>query len=495
MDNPPPQPVETLTGPDAPGAPPAGLPRPAPLPAALTDRPVAPLRSVDYAWLRMDEPANLMIINGVLVFEEPLDVERVRRVVGERLASIERFRNRIVRPLRGYWPVWQPSPDFDLDDHLVVERLPAPGDDDALAELVGRHMGQPLDATRSPWVIYLIEGYGGGSALFARLHHCLGDGIALMLVLLSLTDLAPDGANAEADGDDNPFRALFDKAKHDLEAVREATERLMPEGMKLLLHPAKVLREAGRLLTGVAATDALGRLLLRSRDPRTRFKGALGLDKRAAWSARLPLADVRQVAAGAGGSVTDVLSTAAAGGLRRYLLDHGEAPSELQFRAAVPVNLRPLDEMSQLGNRFGLVFLSLPIGIADPLERIAEVRRRMRALRRSAEPVVTYGILTAMGRSPRWVQQAVVKLIAAKSTAVLTSVPGPQQPLYLAGRRIRDVFFWVPQAGRVGLGLSICSYAGQVRLGVATDAGLVPDPQRIVDCFQEEYDDLRRRAG
>jgi len=151
--------------------------------------------------------------------------------------------------------------------------------------------------------------------------------------------------------------------------------------------------------------------------------------------------------------------------------------------------------MAQLGNRFGLVFLSLPVGIADPLERIAEVRRRMRQLKRSAEPVVTYGILTAMGRSPKLVQQAVVKLIASKTTAVLTSVPGPQQPLYLAGRRIRDVFFWVPQAGRVGLGLSICSYAGQVRLGVATDAGLVPDPERIVEGFHEEFDDLRRRSG
>ncbi|HMB54986.1 MAG TPA: wax ester/triacylglycerol synthase family O-acyltransferase [Thermoanaerobaculia bacterium] len=470
---------------------PGGLP---PLPTALPDLPAVPLRSVDYAWLRMDEPANLMIINGVLAFEGPLDADRVREVVRERLVSIDRFRNRVVQPQRGVWPVWQPSPDFDLDDHLVVETLDAPGDDDALADLVGRHMGQPLDPTKPPWVFYLIQGYDGGSALFARLHHCLGDGIALMLVLLSLTDLVAEHPAAE-EGDDNPFRALFAKAKHDLEAVREATERVMPEGMKLLLHPARALKEAGRFLTGVAATDALGRLLFRSRDPSTKFKGPLTIDKLAAWSRSMPLADVRAVAAAAGGSVTDVLSTAAAGGLRRYLLDHGDTPADLQFRAAVPVNLRPLGEMAQLGNRFGLVFLSLPVGIADPLERIAEVRRRMRQLKRSAEPVVTYGILTAMGRSPKLVQQAVVKLIASKTTAVLTSVPGPQQPLYLAGRRIRDVFFWVPQAGRVGLGLSICSYAGQVRLGVATDAGLVPDPERIVEGFHEEFDDLRRRSG
>lgn len=494
MTTPSPQPAESPSA-EVPAAPPAGPPRLAPLPTALPDLPVVPVRSVDYAWMRMDEPANLMIINGVLVFEEALDPERVREVVRQRLASIDRFRQRVVRPQRGVWPVWQPAPDFDLDDHLVVETLPSPGDDDALAAMIGRHMGQPLDATKPPWVIYLIEGYGGGSALFPRLHHCLGDGIALMLVLLSLTDLETDEAAADGGGEENPFRALFAKAKHDLEAVREATERVMPEGMKLLLHPARVIQEAGRLLTGVAATGALGRLLFRRRDPRTRFKGPLAVDKLAAWSRSLPLGDVRQVAASAGGSVTDVLSTAAAGGLRRYLLDHGDTPASLQFRAAVPVNLRPLDEMAQLGNRFGLVFLSLPVGIVDPLERIAEVRRRMRQLRRSAEPMVTYGILTAMGRSPKLIQQAVVKLIASKTTAVLTSLPGPQQPLYLAGRRIRDVFFWVPQAGRVGLGLSICSYAGQVRLGVATDAGLVPDPGRIVEGFHEEYEELKRRAG
>jgi WS/DGAT/MGAT family acyltransferase len=475
------------------GAPDLSLRR---FPAALPDLPTEPLRSVDYAWLRMDEPANLMIINGVLVFDQPSDAGRVRDVVRDRLLSIDRFRQRVVRSKQGLWPAWQVAPDFDLDHHLVEVTLPEPGDDAALSDFIGARMGEQLDPARPPWVFYLIHNYQGGSALLGRLHHCLGDGIALMLVLLSMTDLEAEGEPVSPhDEGANPFRLLFAKAREDLEAVRSATERLMPEGMKLLLKPAQALREAGKLLTGVAATDALGRLLLRSRDPRTRFKGPLGIPKTAAWSDALLLADVRTLAQGLGGSVNDVLSSAAAGALRRYLLEHGEPPADLSFRAAVPVNLRPLDEMAQLGNRFGLVFLSLPVGIRDPVERIAELRRRMYALKRSAEPMVTYGILRAMGRSPMLVQKAVVKLIAAKTTAVLTSVPGPQKPLYLGGRHIRDVFFWVPQAGRVGLGLSICSYAGQVRFGVTTDAGLIPDPGRIIEGFHHELDEMRQRSS
>lgn len=466
------------------------------LPESVPGLPTEALRSVDYAWLRMDEPANLMIIHGVLVFDTPLDAARVRELVRERLLSIPRFRQRVVQPTGGGWPEWQESPDLDIDDHFVVQTLPEGSDDAELAHLVGLHMGEPLDPQRPPWVFYLLQGYRGGSAFFGRLHHTLGDGIALMLVLLSLADLSPEGGGlaASAEGG-NPFRALFDQANSDLAAVRAATERIMPEGMKLLLKPAQALREAGRIATGLGSIGALGKMTFRGSDPKTVFKGPLGQAKRCSWSDSIPLADVRRIARGVGGSVTDVLSGTVSGGLRRYLLQHGEPEADLSFRAAVPVNLRPLGEMTDLGNRFGLVFLSLPVGIRDPLERIAELRRRMQSLKRSAEPVVTYAILRAMGRVPLPVQRAVVKLLATKTTAVLTSVPGPQQTLYLAGEAIRDIFFWVPQAGRVGLGMSICSYDSQVRLGIATDTGLIPDPERIIQGFHDEYAELAERVG
>jgi hypothetical protein len=160
----------------------------------------------------------------------------------------------------------------------------------------------------------------------------------------------------------------------------------------------------------------------------------------------------------------------------------------------MPVNLRSLGEMAQLGNQFGLIFLSLPVGLADPVERLAELRRRALLLKRSAEPLVVYGILKLLGVSPLALQKAVVKIFASKTTAVMTNVPGPREVLYLAGRPIREIFFWVPQSGRVGLGISIFSYAGHVRLGLASDFGLVPDPETIVEGFHEEFEELRARA-
>lgn len=459
------------------------------LPPADADLPSEPLSAVDLAWLRMDEAENLMVINGVLVLEAPVDLERLRQVVRDRLLTIPRFRERIVRDGRGRIG-WQVDPHFDLERHVVPEALTGDDHEAELRRRIGRWMGEPLPPDRPLWRFTLVDGYRGGSAMVARLHHVIGDGIALMLVLLSLTDLAAE-APAAGEAPENPFTALFAHAQADLTAVRAATEQVMPEGMKLLLNPAQALRSAGHLLTVAGSAGALGRLALRRRDPNTLFKGALGIEKRVAWSDPLPLADLRAIAGAVGGNVNDVLHAAAVGGLRRYLLRHGEAPERLGFRAAVPVNLRPLDEMAELGNRFGLVFLSLPVGIADPRRRLLELRRRVRALKSSAEPLVTFTILRALGRVPRALQRLVVRLLATKTTAVLTSVPGPQRPLHLAGQRMRDLIFWVPQAGRVGLGLSIGSYDGNARIGVATDAGLVPDPETVVAEIHQEIAVLR----
>jgi WS/DGAT/MGAT family acyltransferase len=457
-----------------------------------------PLSSVDYAWLRMDEPANLMVINGVLVLEEGLEPEALRRVLEERLLAIPRFRWRVVRRSRGR-PVWQEDPDFDLDRHMVVERVSPPGDQAALRDAISDRLGAPLDPDHPPWCFHLLQGLDdGASVLMGRLHHCLGDGIALMLVLLSLTELeegGQPGGTGPTETGENPFRMLFGGGKPDMDRVRRLAEHFMPEGMRLMLHPADALQRANRWLKGVAMTGSLGRLALRKPDPKTVLKGKLKPGKRAAWSGAVPLEQVKEIQGALGGTVNDVLLTAVAGGLRRYLEGRGqEVRRRLAFRAAVPVNLRPLHLMDRLGNHFGLVFLSLPVGIVEPTARLAEVRRRMRALRSSAEPLVTFRILKILGLSPHILQRAVVQLLAAKTTVVMTNVPGPRETLYLGGKPIREIFFWVPQAGRVGMGLSICSYAGQVRLGVGTDAGLVPDPEGVVEGFEEEIEALRRLA-
>lgn len=460
------------------------------------------LDHVDYAWLRMDHPTNLMMINGVLLFDEPLAFEDVQAIVEDRLLRLPRFRHKVVMPEGRGKPRWELDPDFDLSAHVRRIELPAPGDDAALRQVVNELMSEPLDYGRPLWCFHLIENYRGGSAVMGRLHHCIGDGIALMLALLSLTDLPPEMVGGEAGLSDdegesfpNPFTALFCRSRAGLEAARQAAERIMPDGMRLMLHPVEVLRNTRRWMVGAASAGALGRMTFRSADPKTVFKGPLGVDKRAAWSEPIPLEEVRALEKALGGTVNDLLLTAMTGGLRRYMLGRDQRPDGINFRAAVPVNLRTLEKMAELGNQFGLVFLALPVGIADPLERLAELRRRMRALKRSAEPLVVYKLLQMIGRAPKGVQNAVVSLFASKTTAVMTNVPGPQHTLYLAGKPMRSMFFWVPQAGRVGLGVSILSYAGHVRLGVGTDAGLVPDPEAVVEGFHAELEAMRSLAA
>ncbi len=453
-----------------------------------------PLSNVDAAWLGMEDPTNLMMVSGILMFDESLDFERLKATLKYRLLNYNRFRQRIVTgrgPLSK--PRWVDDPTFDLSAHLHRIALPEPGDCAVLQETISDLVSTPLDFSKPLWQFHLLENVNGGSVLVARLHHAIADGIALMHVLLSLADEDPDAPWPSPDDAKRKRRrggrlfTMIRSAASVAGKTLRVTGKLVHEGMTAWEdpeHAKKLLAQGGN----VAAS--LGRLLLRPPDPKTAFKGKLGVAKRATWSDAIPLADVKAVGKVTGGTVNDVLLTAMTGALRRYLIGRGEVVDNLNFRAAVPVNLRPVSKAYKLGNQFGLVFLSLPVGIADQLERLFELKRRMDALKDSAEPIVVFGALGAVGKTPDEIQEIVVNLLATKSTAVMTNVPGPRQQLYLAGSPIRDLMFWVPQSGRLGLGVSIISYNGKVRLGVITDIGLVPDPDAIAEAFHTEFDQM-----
>jgi hypothetical protein len=161
-------------------------------------------------------------------------------------------------------------------------------------------------------------------------------------------------------------------------------------------------------------------------------------------------------------------------------------------RAFIPVNLRPLDKPlpPELGNRFGLVFLDLPVGVESPRERLRELKRRMDAIKKSPEAIVTYSVLNAIGLTPVPVERAIVDRLGAKATTVMTNVPGPRQPVYLAGTKLSGLVFWVPQSGHVGMGISIFSYAGEVVVGVAVDRGVIAHPEELVEHLHAEFQEL-----
>jgi WS/DGAT/MGAT family acyltransferase len=237
------------------------------------------------------------------------------------------------------------------------------------------------------------------------------------------------------------------------------------------------------------------RLALLPADKKTILKGKLGRKKVVAWTAGLPMADVKRVKDAFGVTVNDVLVAAVAGGLRRYLLSrHKRVPRKMSIRAMLPVNLRPLKDAVKLGNHFGLVVLSLPLGIRHPVERVMEVKKRMDDLKSSPEAVVGYALLEAMGMTPTEIEGLAVEFFASKSTLVLTNVPGPREKLYLAGSQVERIMFWVPQSGRLGMGISIFSYAGAVSVGIMTDHGLVPDPAAVARYIEEDFAEMLRHT-
>jgi WS/DGAT/MGAT family acyltransferase len=451
-----------------------------------------PMSKVDTAWLRMETPTNLMMITGVMMFDRPMDIARFKRVLAERFLAFPRFRQKAVESAAGAH--WETDPDFDLDWHVRITALPGEAGQKELQHLVSQLASTPLDHSKPLWQYHVVERYQGGSALIMRIHHCYADGLALVQVMLSLTDtelkkekVAPltqvwlkEDRGGVLDRLLEPARAGFSKAVH-------MGERVVGKGIALLGDPGS----ATHLLDeGAAIAREFAHAVTLADDPPTPFKGPLGVTKRVAWMEPLDLEAVRTVGRALGCTVNDVLMASVAGALRSYLRDLDEAVDGLTIRATVPVSLRPLEHAKKLGNHFGLVFLDLPIGEPNPLRRLERIAASMREIKRSRQAVMSFGLLAVLGMGPSALQRPALELFGRKATAVATNVPGPQAPLFLAGCRIVEQMFWVPQSGSIGMGISILSYSGKVFFGLITDAKLVPDPNEIIRRFQPEFEKL-----
>ena len=452
------------------------------------------MASVDAAWWRMEHSTNLMTITGVMSFPERLDFRQLKELIEDRLLCYDRFRQRVVESAIPFGrPRWVEDPHFNLRHHLLRVALPDPGGKDELQEMVSILMSTPLDYSKPLWQFQYIENYREGSALVARLHHCIADGIALVRVMLSMTDDSPSGTAVTRRqrrrrrplGGGTWLPEVVD------DAVR-SVRRLTGRGLSNVLDPE---RAKAAIRQGATAVSVTTRLAAMAPDPQTLFRGPLCTRKVCAWSEILPLDEVKIFSKRVKATINDVLLAGVTGALRSYMLQRGADPTGLDLRAVLPVNLRPDDEVEQLGNRFGLVFLALPVGVADRNERLRVLKERMDAIKSSAEAVVTYAILDGIGMTTPAIETAAVRFFGSKATAVMTNVPGPRQTLYLAGAPVRSLMFWVPQSARLGLGVSILSYAGQVRLGVVTDAGLVPDPDTIITSFHEELQAMMTEPG
>ena len=454
-----------------------------------------PIAKVDTAWLRMEQPTNLMMITGVVTLAGPVPYERLLETIETRWLAFKRFRQKAVdRPGGAYWLT---DEDFEIHAHVRRVALPGKADQHELEEFVSDLASTVLDPSRPLWQFHYVENYVGGPVIVQRIHHCYADGIALVQVFLSLTDQSSEPQPAALDParwrkrqieKSSVFRRMMEPARDGFGQALHWSQKLLNEGARVLNdreHAAHLVDEASGL-----ARELVHSLSLPD-DPKTLFKGRLGARKRVAWAEPLPLNEVKALSKALGCTVNDLLIATVTGALNSYLVEKGQKPdARTEIRATVPVNLRPLEHAKELGNHFGLVFLSLPVGERNPLERVRVVHERMNELKSGRQATVAFGLLAALGMGPSALQKPALDLLSEKATTVLTNVPGPQQPLYLAGQRVKDMMFWVPQNGSIGMGISIFSYDGQVFFGVITDRKLVPEPQQIIARFRREFDKL-----
>ncbi len=420
----------------------------------------ARVKGYDAIWLQ-DSATNLMVINAVVIMDR-LDLATLRDTFRVRVLEADggrryaRFRQRIV--WEGGTPHWEEDPAFDVARHIVAADAPGLGTLAGLQRYVGEEAARPLPEDRPRWQFQLVEHYeGDGSALVVRIHHSIADGMALVAVMFAfMEEMTAEHESAPARGGIRPSagapgRGWLRAAMIPLAAPGILIERLLWRPDRHALHGPPV---SGR--------------------------------KQVAWTAPLDIGVVKAAKDRLGATVNDVLMGAVSGALSRYLERHGERIARL--RVSMPVNVRRPDAPLVLENRFAAVPLTLPAGIPDVAERVRLVKARMDELKRSVAPIVVYGIQHAMLTVlPQGMSRWLIDFLANKCTAVVTNVPGPQRVVTLAGRRVRNMMFWVPQRADIGVGISVLSFAGKVQVGVIADARLVPDAQELAAAFEEEF--------
>jgi WS/DGAT/MGAT family acyltransferase len=435
------------------------------------------MASADAAWLHMDRSDNLMVVNSVAWTERPLDWAAVTDAVRRRLLpAFPRFSQRVLDPsvtvgLIG--PRWADVDGFDVRDHLHRHTLLAPGGDAELHAHVSRRASDPLDPSRPLWEADLIDGYQGGSAVLLRTHHAMADGTALVQAMLALVD-PPAGGGAY--DDQRPHRVPAGRLSSAADEVRSWSGSLPA--------PDEIARHG----------NMLRRLVRSPADQPSPLRGALSGDKQLTWSGSIALDPVRSTGRAHGATVNDLALAAVTGALGRYL--HGRGADVRRVSAAVPINLRPADRPfdARRGNQFGLAFVPLPVDEPDPVERLRRVKAAMDEAKSSGEGRAVQRALAVLGHLPTGAEQRALDLFAGRASAVVTNIPGPREQVCLAGVPIAGFLAWVPCTGPIGVGLSICSYAGQLSLGVSVDTALVPDAEELLRALSDEVSALRQLA-
>jgi len=451
---------------------------------------------LDATFLHVEDEHSHMHIGSVAVFEGPPPAhDEVLTWIGGKLPLVPRYRQKVrFVPLDLGRPVWVDDPHFHLPYHVRQTALPRPGGRQELRNLVGRIMSQRLDRDRPLWQMWVVEGLEQDRwALVSQVHHCMVDGVSGTDLLAVVLDLQPAPSAPVPDywkprPEPTGLRLLGDAAVDYLvtpfEQVRglRTVVRAPRENVQRL---SEVLRGA-RSWWGLTSTSGLASL-----------NGPIGPHRRYDW-ARGSLADVKQIRAGLGGTVNDVVLAAITRGFRDLLIARGGEVEGCTVRTMVPVSVRGSAERGEYNNKVSAMFAELPVGIDDPVERLGAIRAQMQGLKESKQAVAGEVLTSLSGFAPPLLlalgMRAAMRFPQTNLHTVTTNVPGPQFPLYALGRRMVEAFPYVPIANQVRIGVAIFSYMGALNFGVTGDYDTSPDLDVLTRGIEEGIRELLGRA-
>jgi WS/DGAT/MGAT family acyltransferase len=432
------------------------------------------LSALDALFLRVESPSLHMHIASVGIYEgPPPSQDAIRAAITGKLHLVPRYRQRIrFVPLEAGAPVWVDDPSFGLDYHLRFTALAPPGGEAELCTLAGRVFGQQLDRDRPLWEMWIAEGLADGRwAVIAKIHHCMADGVAGTDLMSVVLDTSPD-ATPEPASPWTPERAPG-TARLLVNALGEGVSDGVEVGRDLVSAARHPMRTATDLVHMRRELGAVAR-----QSPPTSLNGSVGANRR--WQpVRGTLAETKAIGEWFGATVNDVVLAAITTGFRDLLTARGEDVTQTVVRTLVPVSVRSTGERGALDNRVSGVFPELPVGVEDPVDRLLAIREQMEARKSAGEAgggktimaigelapsvLLSFGEHQAAGLPQHFVQ------------TVTTNVPGPRQTLYLAGRRLEEVFPFVPLGPSVRIGIAIMSYAGALNYGVTGDYDTATD--------------------
>jgi len=459
------------------------------------------LSAQDASFLHMETAISPMHVGSLGLFESGpfLDdsgrfrLDDARRLIESRLVHVPRFRRKLMEvPLSQGRPVWVDDERFDIGYHVRLTALPRPGAQEQLLSLMGRLQSQPLDRRRPLWELWFVEGVEGDRlAIIQKTHHALVDGISGVDVATVLLDLEP-----------TPPPAPDEVEPWEPEPAPTNAQLLGETLMERATHPAEISRTVRAWFRGpreAARTwQGVGRMLqaVGTAGPRLPFNAPIGPHRKYEL-ARVDLEHVKAIKNAFACTVNDVVLTAVAGGLRLYLEGHDVPVDGLVVRTMVPVSVRDDTQRMTLGNRVSAMVAELPIGVADPEQRLRLVHEQMRDLKESGQAVGAEVLTSLLDYAPPTLLSLAARLVPRQRAVnlVVTNVPGPQVPLYCMGARMLEAFPYVGIAENLGVVVGVVSYDGQLGFGITGDRDLLPDLGVLAEGIEKAIAELAERRG